>query len=335
MIKFAIVGLGHIGSRHFETLKKNPECSVVALVDIDEQLLADFQCDGEVSRFTSLDQLLHSDLHFDVVCIATPNGLHCQQALQVLDSAKHVVIEKPMGLTKEECEKVVYKSLQVSKQVFVVKQNRYSPPSKWLKSLVKEGVLGDIYAVQINCLWNRDNRYYKPGSWRGTKELDGGVLFTQFSHFIDILYWVFGDVKNIRTQLHNFNHQENTEFADSGIAHFEFVNGGMGAINFSTSVWDANMESSISVIAENGSLKIGGQYMNEVVYCHIKNYSFEELEPTNLPNDYGQFKGSASNHQYVFKNVVDTLHGADTITANALEGMKVVDIIERIYKAGQ
>ncbi len=189
--------------------------------------------------------------------------------------------------------------------------------------------------VQINCYWNRDNRYYKEGGWKGTSKLDGGVLFTQFSHFIDIMYWVFGDIQNIHTNLQNFNHKDTTEFVDSGNSIFDFASGGLGVLNFSTSLWDKNMESSITVIGRKGSLKIGGQYMNKVEYCHIEDYQLPELEATNPPNDYGPFKGSAANHHYVIENVVNTLNGKDTITANAMEGMKVVDIIERIYDAAK
>jgi predicted dehydrogenase len=202
-----------------------------------------------------------------------------------------------------------------------------------MKEVVNEGKIGDVLMVQVNCYWNRDDRYYKKDGWKGTLGLDGGTLFTQFSHFIDIMYWVFGDIKNIKATFADFNHQNNTEFEDSGLVNFEFVNGGMGCINFSTSVWDTNMESSITVLGAKGSFKIGGQYMNLVEYCHIENYEMPRLAPTNAPNDYGPFKGSAANHHYVIENVVNTLEGRDTITANALEGLKVVDIIERIYEA--
>jgi len=237
-----------------------------------------------------------------------------------------------MGLSKTECEEVIFTSLQMSRQVFVVKQNRYSPPSAWLKDVVGKKIIGNVLMVQVNCYWNRDERYYKKNDWKGTLALDGGTLFTQFSHFIDIMYWIFGDIKNVNASFANFTHKDNTEFEDSGLVQFEFVNGGgLGCINFSTSVWDTNMESSITVIGTNGSVKIGGQYMNEIEYCHIKDYKMPELPPTNPPNDYGPFKGSAANHHHVIENVINTLNGTDTITANALEGMKVVEIIERIY----
>ena len=193
------------------------------------------------------------------------------------------------------------------------------------------GTLGEVFMVQINCYWNRDDRYYKPESWHGKGELDGGTLFTQFSHFLDLMYWYFGDIKNIQAKFADFNHKELTDFEDSGFVSFDFVNGGMGSLNYSTSIWDKNLESSITVIGENGSLKVGGQYMNEVEYCHIKDYEMPELAPTNPGNDYGAYKGSAANHHYIIENVVDVLKGRDSITTNALEGLKVVDIIERIY----
>jgi predicted dehydrogenase len=246
-----------------------------------------------------------------------------------------VVIEKPMGLTKAACEQVIFKSLQVSRHVFGVMQNRYSPPSVWIKDLIGNGLLGEICMVQINCYWNRDNRYYrpneKPHSWKGKKDLDGGTLFTQFSHFIDIMYWLFGDIRNVQARFANFNHEESIEFEDSGFVNFEFVNGGLGALNYSTSVWDKNLESSMTIIGSKGSVKIGGQYMNEVEYCHIEGYTMPELPPSNPANDYGHYKGSAANHVYVIENVVDVLKGRKSISTNALEGLKVVEIIEKIY----
>jgi predicted dehydrogenase len=145
------------------------------------------------------------------------------------------------------------------------------------------------------------------------------------------MYWLFGDIENIQTRLRDFNHTTLTEFEDSGFVSFDFINGGIGCINYSTSVWNTNLESSMTIVAENGSVKIGGQYMNEVEYCHIKNYHLPELAPTNPGNDYGAYKGSAQNHHYVIQNVVDVLNGKAPITTNALEGLKVVDMIERIY----
>ncbi len=331
-IKFAIIGFGHIGKRHATIANEYPNAKVVAVVDTNPESTNHELFPKDAVFFNNIDDFFAAKIEADVVNIATPNGFHCPYALKALEAGYHVVIEKPMGLTKVECEAVIFKSLQMSKQVFVVKQNRYSPPSKWMKEIVSNGTIGEVLTVQVNCYWNRDDRYYKAGGWKGTLALDGGTLLTQFSHFIDIMYWVFGDIKNIKATFADFNHANNTEFEDSGLINFEFVNSGMGCINFSTSVWDTNMESSITVVGSKGSFKVGGQYMNLVEYCHIENYNMPELPPTNAPNDYGPFKGSAANHHFIIENVVNTLNGRDTITANALEGLKVVDIIERIYE---
>ena len=331
-IRFAVVGFGHIGRRHAEMIQRTAGAVLVGVADIDETKASVVKKEFETEFFTSIEALLANGVKPDVVNICTPNGLHAPQSLLALEKNCHVVCEKPMGLTKAECEEVIFKSLQMSRQVFCVMQNRYSPPTQWLKSLMREKQLGKVFFVQISCYWNRDERYYKAGTWKGSQTLDGGPLFTQFSHFVDIMYYLFGDIKNISARYNNFTHRDNTEFPDdTGIVTFEFLSGGMGCFNYSTSVWDKNLESSLTIIGEKGSVKVGGQYMDQVEYCHIDGYDMPALDPSNPPNDYGAYKGSAANHHYVIENVVDTLRGKTSATTNALEGMKVVEIIERMY----
>ncbi|NPA38116.1 MAG: Gfo/Idh/MocA family oxidoreductase [Chlorobi bacterium] len=330
-IKFAVIGMGHIGKRHADIIRQNPEAELVAVADIlspEELGLKNLKEDF----YSSLTGLLNSVDDVDVINICTPNGLHAPQAIEVLNAKKHVVIEKPIALKKADAEKIIFKALQVSRQVFVVMQNRYSPPSVWLKDMIENNRLGNIYSVQLNCYWNRDDRYYNKGNWHGTRETDGGTLFTQFSHFIDMMYWLFGDIENINGKFRNFSHAETIDFEDSGIVHFDFINGGIGSINYSTSVWDKNLESSIIIIGEKGTIKVAGQYMNSVEYCHVKDYDMPALPESNPPNDYGAYKGSAANHHFIIENVINTLKGTSTITTNALEGLKVVEIIERIYQ---
>jgi UDP-N-acetyl-2-amino-2-deoxyglucuronate dehydrogenase len=334
LIKFAVVGFGQIGKRHAEMIKRNDDAELVAIVDVKQGSELNISSDfTETPVFQDLDALFTSGLEIDVVNICTPNGFHASQALKCFDAKKHVVVEKPMSLKKSDSEKLIFKALHVHKHLFVVMQNRYSPPSVWIKHLIDSGTLGNIYLVQLNCYWNRDERYYTPNSWHGKKDLDGGTLFTQFSHFIDIMYWLFGDIDNIKARIGVFNHQGLTDFEDSGFVNFDFVNGGIGSINFSTSVWDKNLESSMTIIAENGAVKIGGQYMDKVEICHVKDYVMPELPPTNPSNDYGHYRGSAANHHYIIQNVISVLKGDSAITTNALEGMKVVEIIERIYSS--
>lgn len=332
-IKFAVIGCGHIGKRHAEMISRNEESELIALVDVKPKDQLGIEA-YNANFYSSIDELIASNdiKNIDVINIATPNGFHAEHAMKILEAKKHVVIEKPMALNKQDAERVIFKALNVHKHVFAVMQNRYSPPSVWIKELIESGQLGEIYMVQLNCYWNRDSRYYKADNWHGKKDLDGGTLFTQFSHFIDLMYWLFGDIENISSRFANFNHSQLTEFKeDSGVINFDFVNGGMGCVNFSTSIWDKNLESSMTIIGENGSVKIGGQYMDKVEVCHVKDYEMPELAPTNPGNDYGAYKGSAANHHYIIENVVNVLKNRATITTNALEGLKVVDIIERMY----
>ena len=301
-IKFAVIGQGHIGKRHAEMIRRNNSCELIAVCDVlsKEKLGLD---NLQEKYYNSVDDMLSAHPEIEVVNICTPNGLHATHALKALDTNKHVVVEKPMALSKSDCEKIIY----------------------------KKKVIGDIYMVQLNCYWNRDDRYYKPGNWKGTQDLDGGTLFTQFSHWIDIMYWIFGDITNIQAKFADFTHQKSTDFEDSGFVSFDFVNGGMGCINYSTAVWDKNLESSLTIVGSNGSIKVGGQYMDQIEVCNIKDYKMPELAETNPANDYGSYKGSANNHNFVIENVIDTLNGINKISTNALEGLKVVDIIERIY----
>jgi UDP-N-acetyl-2-amino-2-deoxyglucuronate dehydrogenase len=337
-IKFAVIGCGHIGKRHASMIAGNHDFELVALCDIKKRSELGLDTFLGTKFFSTLSELFDSGLEVDAVAIATPNGLHEQQALQVLENRCHVVIEKPMSLTKAGCEHIIFKALQKNKQVFCVMQNRYSPPSLWLKDILNRNILGKIFMVQINCYWNRDDRYYKPdlktgkpSSWHGTKDLDGGTLFTQFSHFIDLMYWYFGDVTNITARFKDYMHVKSTEFEDSGFVSFDFIDGGIGSLNYSTAVWDKNLESSITIVAENGSVKVGGQYMNEVEYCHIKDYEMPILAESNPPNDYGLYKGSAANHHYIYENIANVIKGKESITTNALEGLKVIEIINNIY----
>ena len=226
MIKFGVIGCGYIGKRHAEMICRDNDAELTALCDILPREKLDIE-NYNVPLYSNIDDLLKAHPDIDVLNICPPNGLHAPLAIQTLKSNRHVVIEKPIALSKKDAEEIISVSLRMHKYVFCVMQNRYSPPSVWIKNLVDSGRLGKLFMVQLNCYWNRDERYYKPGGWHGDAALDGGTLFTQFSHFIDIMYWLFGDIKNIQGKFHDYTHQQLTDFEDSGIINFDFVNGGV------------------------------------------------------------------------------------------------------------
>lgn len=329
--KCAVVGLGHIGKRHVEEILEHPDLELIAYCDLktlDE--CKQVSLDG-IDFYHSYQKMLEENKEIDVLSVCVPNYLHAEVSISALNAGAHVICEKPMALHKEDCEKMIHASVQNQKDIFVVMQNRFSPTSVWLKKIVDSGVLGKIYKIQCNCFWNRDQRYYTPSSWHGSLKKDGGPLYTQFSHFLDIIYWLWGDFKDPRPVFYNHNHKHNTEFEDSGEILFSLGEQTAAHLSYSTSVFESNLESSLSIIAEKGTIKVAGQYMNEVVYCNIDKYQMEQLPPTLPPNDYGGYKGSARNHKMIFDNVVDRLSNGGEIATNLMDGMKVVEIIERIY----
>ncbi|MGS0748837.1 Gfo/Idh/MocA family protein [Halpernia sp. GG3] len=329
-IKIAVLGYGHIGRKHAEIIIQNKECELVALIDTKFSS-ADFNDDRSVPLFSSLQIFLDNGLSADIIAVCTPNGLHFEQAKIIIENGINVIIEKPIALNSDDAALLEKLALEKKLMIFPVMQNRFSPPSIWLKNIIDSAVLGKIFMVQISCYWNRSEQYYIKDSWRGTKKLDGGTLFTQFSHYLDIMFWLFGDITNIKSKFADFNHKDLTEFEDSGIVTFDFVSGGIGSFNFSTSVWNENLESSLTIIAENGSIKIGGQYMNEVEKCIIKDYQLPILPATNSANDYGGFKGSAQNHHYLYENIVDVMHYGKTAQITPYESIEVIKMIENIY----
>lgn len=332
-IKFTIIGFGHIGRKHAEMISHNNDCELVAI--IDEKNLTELNLEGfeTLPFFNDLYTFFNADIATDVVCVATPNGFHFAQASDIIEQKINVVIEKPISLSSQQAQTLIEKAEENGVQIFPVMQNRYSPPSLWIKDLVKNKILGKIFLVQLSCFWNRDERYYTGNNWRGTKYLDGGTLYTQFSHYLDILLWLFGDISNINSKFADFNHQNMTAFEDSGIITFDLKEGGIGSFTFSTAVYKENLESSITIIAEKGSVKIGGQYMDKVEKCLIKDYEMPILEKTNGSNDYGSHKGSAQNHQYIFENIVAVLRNNTEFSTKASESVHLIDVIEQMYNS--
>ncbi|MDA3613215.1 Gfo/Idh/MocA family protein [Polluticaenibacter yanchengensis] len=336
-IGFAIIGLGHIGKRHALMIQQNPHCELLAVIDSDKNVLDAFFASGttRIAAFSDIESFLCSGIHADVCCVCTPNGYHVTHAMLALEASMHVVVEKPFALNYADALSIIDLAGKKSKFVFNVMQNRFSPPIQWLKETIDSGKLGNILFVQINCFWNRDERYYSKGSWHGNAKLDGGTLFTQFSHFIDILYWIFGDVENIQSQIKNINHPYLGAFDDSGAASFTFKKGGFGALSFTTNAYKNNLESSITIMGEKGTIKIGGQYMDTLEVCNIDHFNCPDLPATAPGNDYGTYKGSAQNHGYIYEDVVRTLKQNNTQLIDPQDGAMVVNIIERIYRAAK
>jgi predicted dehydrogenase len=328
MIRFALIGLGNIGRRHAEHILNHSDAELIAVCDCDTGK------HGLIDRpfYTSIDALLSNE-KVDVVSVCTPNYLHEPHAVAGLNSGAHVIVEKPMALSVAECDRMIAAAEAADKLIFAVKQNRYNPPVAAVKDLIESDRLGKIYLVQVNCFWNRSDNYYAQSDWRGKKAKDGGCLFTQFSHFVDILYYLNGTISSVQGAIANFAHQHNTEFEDTGSFVMQGANGSLINFNFTTAAYAKNMEGAITLFGEKGTVKIGGQYLNTIEYQQLEG---EALPPINISaknNDYGLYQGSMSNHDKLIDNVVRVLQHGEPIMTTASEGREVVRMIEMMYES--
>lgn len=327
-LRFSIVGFGNIGRRHAEHILNNPNTELVAICDIKSELSS--KTPEGVTFYTDIDEML-TQTKADVLCVCTPNYLHEPHAIKGLHAGLHTVVEKPMAISVASCDRMIAAANETGKTIFAVKQNRYNPPVQAVKQIIDKGELGKLYMLQVNCFWNRGDAYYAESDWRGKKEKDGGCLFTQFSHFVDILYYLNGSIKGAEGWIHNFAHQHNTEVEDTGSFVLKGVNESIINFNFTTCAYERNMEGSITIFAEKGTVKIGGQYLNTIEYQQLENNSLPAINISAKANDYGLYQGSMSNHDKVIQNVVDVLLHNKAIMTSAEEGREVVRMIEQMY----
>lgn len=328
-LRFGIIGCGRIAQRHAEHIKSRGR--LVAICDIVKEKADAMAAGTQAKPYYSVEDFLAGGESMDIISICSPNGLHASHTISALKAGHHVLCEKPMALSVYDCGEMIKAAERVNKRLFAIKQNRFNPPVEAVKKIMDDGRLGKIYSVQLNCFWNRNPDYYH-NSWKGTMKLDGGTLYTQFSHFIDLLYWMIGDVKQVKAMMANYAHQGIIEFEDTGVIILEFFNGAIGTINYTVNSYGKNMEGSLSIFAEKGTVKIGGQYLNELEYQNIEGFRIEDLPQGNKPNNYGTYMGSMSNHDKVYDNLVEVLQKNGAISTSSFEGLKTVEIIEKIYR---
>ena len=333
MTIFGLIGYGKIGERHVEHIIAHPEAQLHSIFDIKADRLNLFRNKYKgIQTYDSLKGIL-SDPAIDIITICTPNSTHADIAIAAMKAGKHVLVEKPMAISKVDCEGMIHIALKTGKSLFVVKQNRFNPPVQAVKKLVDEKKLGKILSVSVNCYWNRNEWYYKSSDWKGKKAFDGGTLFTQFSHFIDVSYYLLGDMQILHAQMANVSHKGMIEFEDTGIVSFLLKDShAPGVLHYTTSAFQKNMEGSITIFAENATIKIGGKYLNTIDYQSTSGFDITDLPAGAASNNYGDYEGSMSNHDKVIDNVIQSLNGKVEIMTNAYDGLKTVEIIENIYQ---
>ena len=328
MFTFALVGCGRIAPRHAENILRIGKLGAVC--DAIPAQANSFAKSYEARPYYNLDDLLAQESGVEVVSICTLNGYHAEQAIKVLRSGKHVLCEKPMCLTSAAAWQMLETEKYSGKRLFVVKSTRYNPYIRQLKEMLTDGKLGKVYSFQLHCFWNRPPEYYT--SWRGKSFPDGGTLYTQFSHYIDALIWLLGDIETVDGFSKNMAHQESMEFEDTGVAALRLSSGIIGTLNWSVNTYKKNYEIGLTIIAEKGTFSLGGAYLNELKYACTES-PVEAIPNENKANEYGFYAGSMSNHNEVYDNLMKALNGESDNFTNAMDGLKTVEAIERIYKA--
>jgi predicted dehydrogenase len=306
----AIVGLGHIGKLHSEIINSMTNAKVVAIVDT-------YPIKTNLPVFLSIKECNISHPEIDMYVIATPNGYHYQQAKEVLESGKNVLVEKPIALHKEQVKELITLSHKHNVRVFTSLQLRFSPVINYVKKLYENNLLGNLYLVTVECFWNRNTTYYEKNSWHGTKEIDGGVLFTQFSHFIDIMFYLLGSLELVNNKTENFSHQNCIEFPDTGILQFKSGKT-WGNMVYTISTYEKNFESSITLIAEKGTIKIGGQYMNQLLYHNVEN-----IDPVEIECNTNKF------HKNLYEDIILSLDKNTPSIADAENAAEIIGFIEK------
>ncbi len=329
-IKFGVVGLGNIGTRHMHVINGLCESTILAGVcDIENEKNIKYSELYGVPSYLNLTELLKNK-DIQIVSVCTPHGLHAEMSIEISKAGKNVLVEKPMALSTYDCNRMIKAAEDNNVKLFVVKQNRYNVPIALTKDIIFSGKLGKIYNFQCNVFWNRNAEYYTGSNWRGKLKLEGGALYTQVSHFIDLLVWWFGDVNDVHTLL--TRKFQPIEFEDSGSAILNFESGVTGTLNWNTITYNKNLEGSITIIAEKGVIKIGGQYLNKIEYWDVLNCPMPDTSGfIDTPNDYGRYKGTSSNHDKVINDITKLLLGQRLNVVEGDEGIKTIEVIEKIY----
>lgn len=329
-IRFGVAGVGRIGLRHVAVIDGDPGAEVVAVCDIDpeaRQRIASLRPGLPV--FEELGAMLRG-AELDVVNVCTPHALHASMSIEIAAAGRHILVEKPMSLTSGEAERMIAAAHDAGVLLMVVKQNRYNVPVARVRKLLEEEGLGRLLLAECSILWNRDAKYYAGSPWRGRKAMEGGALYTQASHFIDLLIWFLGDVVDAKGVLSRRMHD--VEFEDCGVASLVFSSGATAGLAWTTCAYERNYEGSITLVGERGTVRIGGEYLNRIEYWNVSGHPPPAgISPAPPPNIYGHYQGSSSNHDKVIRDVVRDLVDGGHRLVDGKEAAATVRAIERIY----
>jgi UDP-N-acetyl-2-amino-2-deoxyglucuronate dehydrogenase len=325
-----LVGCGRISRNHFDALRRVDGLTLTAVCDIDEERARAAGEEQGVPWFRTLDDLLHEGT-CDVVVVCTPSGLHATQGALAARAGKHVVTEKPMALTLAQADDLVQACDTAGVQLFVVKQNRLNPAIQLLRRAVDKGRFGRIYMANVTVRWQRPQEYYEAEPWRGTWEFDGGAIMNQASHYVDLIQWLVGPVESVLAK--TATQARRIEAEDSGIGILKFRSGALGVIEVNVLTYPRNLEGSITILGEKGSVKVGGTAVNKVEHWQFAEYDDDdklvELSNTSPPSVYG------FGHEGYYRNVLAVLRGQAKPETDGRAGRKSLELILGIYESAK
>lgn len=329
-IRLALVGCGRISRNHFEAIAKLEDVELVGVCDVVEERAREAGETLRVPWFTSYEQML-AQAPSDAVVIATPSGLHPQHGIMAAKAGRHVISEKPMGISLAAADALVQSCDDHNVHLFVVKQNRLNPPIQLLKRAVDRGRFGRIYMANCTVRWTRPQDYYDQAPWRGTWEFDGGAFMNQASHYVDLIQWLVGPVESVMAKTATLARRIEAE--DSGAAVLKFRSGAIGVIEVTMLTFPKNLEGSITILGEKGTVKIGGTAVNKVEQWTFADYDDDDKligqANTNPPTVYG------FGHEAYYRNVVAVLRGEARPDTDGRAGRKSLELILGIYESAK
>ena len=333
-VRFALIGCGRIAQNHFEAVKRHAErAELVAVADVDAAALSAAVAKTGARGFGSLTELLaaRAELGLDCIVLTTPSGLHPRQAIEVAQAGIDVMTEKPMATRWQDGLAMVKACDEAGVRLFVVKQNRRNSTLQLLKRAVSEGRFGRLYNIAVNVFWTRPQEYYDSAEWRGTWEFDGGAFMNQASHYIDLLDWICGPVESVMAYTGTL--ARNIEVEDSGVAALKWRNGAMGTVNVSMLTYPKNLEGSITLLGEKGSVRIGGVAVNE-----IQHWQFDaphEMDAQIADASYQTTSVYGFGHPLYYDNVIKTLRGEAHPETDGREGLKSLELLIAMYMSAR
>jgi len=326
-IRLGLVGCGRISSKHIGAIEAHSEnLELVAVCDNDKQKLNAITEKFSVKRYRKYDNLL-ADKEIDAVIICTPSGIHPEQTVMAAKAGKHVITEKPMATRWADGVRMVKACDEARVRLFVVKQNRSNATLQLLKRAVDEKRFGKIHMVHLNVFWTRPQEYYDQGKWRGTWELDGGAFMNQASHYVDLLEWLIGPIADIQAMTGTL--ARHIEVEDTGVMNVRWRNNALGSMSVTMLTYPKNYEGSITILGENGTVKVGGVAVNEIQTWEFKESKEYDKDVNNASYETTSVYGFG--HPLYYKNVIDVLRGAAEPEVDGREGLKSLEVLIAAY----